>query len=66
MILIVGVCMGFEYDSRIHFVTILCFALKYKFELAYYKHVKSVYKTKNFTYTIYTDCLKLCMYSHGK
>ena len=29
------------------------FALKHKFELAYYKHVISVYK-KNFSYTIYT------------
>ena len=46
------------------FGTILCFALKHKFELAYYKHVISVYK-KNFTYTIYTDCLNICMYSHG-
>ena len=44
MIVIVGMCMGFKYDSQIHFVTILCFALKHKFELAYYKHVISVYK----------------------
>ena len=64
MILIDGMCIGFLYDSQNYIVTILCFALKHKFELAYYKYVKSVYK-KNFTYTIYTDCLKLCMYSHG-
>ena len=67
MILIVGICMGFNYDSQIYFVTILCFlcfALKHKFELAYYEHVISVYKN-NFTYTVYTDGLKLCMYSHG-
>ena len=32
------------FSNLYYLVTILCFALKHKFELAYYKHVISVYK----------------------
>ena len=63
MILIVGMCMGFNMILNF-FVTILCFALKHKSDACIVTILYACEKTLPIRFMA-TDCLKLCMYSHG-